>query len=78
MPTPFFPNIIVDYYEYINSMGELNEINYINASHDTTGNTLHHFAWVEFINDQLNFAAHRWYLGNASIAYQQTLYTKID
>ena len=28
------------YYEYTNSMGELSEINYINASHDTTGSIL--------------------------------------
>ncbi len=43
---------------------------------DSLGRNLSHLSWVEFRNSKLSFAAHRWYLPDASIAYEQTLFCR--
>ncbi len=40
---------------------------------DISGQPLCHFSWVEFENNQLKHASHRWYRSNASIAYEEIL-----
>ena len=37
---------------------------------------LHHFSWVEFYNNCLNHVSHRWYRSDASLAYEETLFSQ--
>ena len=41
---------------------------------DESGRMISHFSWVEFVDDKLTFAAHRWFLPDASIAYEESLF----
>jgi len=41
---------------------------------DPSGRELCHLSWVEFVDGQLSAASHRWFLPDASVAYEQTLF----
>ncbi len=40
---------------------------------DSKGNQLTHLSWVEFIDGRLNYASHRWFNNDFSIAFEQIL-----
>ncbi len=43
---------------------------------DEDGHSLCHLSWVEFIDGRLSLVSHRWFLPDASLAYQQTLLSR--
>ncbi len=43
---------------------------------DTCGESLAHLSWAEFRNDRLIRVAHRWFRSDASVAYEQTLFSR--
>ena len=55
---------------------------YLNAAsvprfvEDQAGNTLRHFSWVEFVNGNLNYVAHKWFRRDASVASEMILFKR--
>ena len=43
---------------------------------DSSGQLLCHFSWVEFEENLLTHVSHRWFRSDASIAYEELLYSK--
>ncbi len=41
--------------------------------YDEYGRQLTHFSWVEIKNNNISYIAHKWFLNNADVAYEETI-----